>query len=305
MKPVTPELEALLETSEFAQCELYTLTLFGGDVIRLTNAQVDVAWDGETYSSRGARVDKVGSRSTAHWKIGLDVDTWTFVVMPRLRDEITGEAYPDKINGTPWAAAARAGALASARVQVDRAYFQDAPTFPLPPTGAVPVGVLALFVGIVGEVDPTDTTVSINVLDYRSLLSLRLPRNLYRASCRHTLFSAGCGLTAATFKKTGVVGAGSTGARILSTIGAPAGSGTYALGRVVMTSGLNATFSRAVRSWTAGTFGLMMPFPYPLTAGDTFDAYPGCDKSTVNCTAFANILNFGGQPDIPDPATAI
>ncbi len=305
MKPVTTELETLLESGEFAQCELYSITLFSGDVLRLTNAQVDVAWDGNLYSSRGARVDKEGSRSTAHWKIGLDVDTWTFIVMPRLRDEITGEAYPDKINGTPWVAAARSGALAGAEVLVERAYFDQAPTFPLPATGAVPVGVLTLFVGLVGEVDPTDTMVTVNVLDYRSLLSTHLPRNFFRASCRHTLFDAGCGLVASAFKTTGVVGAGSSGASLISTIGAPPGSGTYALGRVVMTSGLNNTFSRTVRSWNGVTLGLLMPFPYPMTAGDTFDAYPGCDKSRAQCVAFGNEVNYGGQPFIPAPETAI
>lgn len=306
MKPVTAPVQALLDSGVFASYELFTITLFGGGVIRFTNCQVDIAWGGHTWSSRGVRVDPKTSRSTAHWKIGLDVDTWVVTVMPRIRDEITGESYPDKIGGTPWASAARAGALDNADFEVVRAYFAAAPTLPLPAgNAAIPVGVITLFAGIMGEVDVGDTTVVLNALDDRVRLAIQLPRNLHRASCRHTLFDSGCQLVAASFKKTGTVGAGSTQGSILSTIAAPLGSGTYALGRIVMTSGLNDTFSRAVRSWDGVTLTLMVPLPYAVMAGDTFDAYPGCAKTTTVCDQFGNILNYGGEPDIPAPEAAI
>jgi len=306
MKPVTPEVSALLETGVFACYNLYSLTLFGGGVIRFTNCQVDIAWDGDVWSSRGVRVDPKGSRAVGHQKIGLDVDTWVVTVMPRIRDEITGAAYPDKIGGVPWGAAAAAGALDNADFVVTRAYFPAAPTLPLPAgNAATPTGIITIFAGTVGEVDIGDTTVIINAMDDRSRLNIQLPRNYFKAACRHTLFDSGCQLTAATFKKTGLVGAGSTQSLIISTIAAPDGSGTYALGRIVMTSGLNQTFSRAVRSWQGGQLGLITPLPFAVMAGDTFDAYPGCDKSATTCTAFANLANYGGEPEIPDPSTAV
>ena len=91
--------------------------------------------------------------------------------------------------------------------------------------------------------------------------------------------------------------------------GVPTGFGTYALGRVVFTSGLNAGFTRAIRTMASAagvlTLGLIAPMPFAVAAGDTFTAYPGCDKQMATCTLFSNIANFGGQPYIPSPETAV
>jgi hypothetical protein len=40
--------------------------------------------------------------------------------------------------------------------------------------------------------------------------------------------------------------------------------------------------------------------------GDTFTAYPGCDKTQNTCTSkFNNLVNFGGFPYVPVPEAAI
>jgi hypothetical protein len=85
----------------------------------------------------------------------------------------------------------------------------------------------------------------------------------------------------------------------------PPGSGTFALGKITMTSGLNSGFSRMVRNWVApATLVLFRPLPFTVAPGDTFHAYPGCDKQQSTCTAFGNLVNFGGQSYIPDATTA-
>jgi hypothetical protein len=39
--------------------------------------------------------------------------------------------------------------------------------------------------------------------------------------------------------------------------------------------------------------------------GDTFIAYPGCDKTQSTCSGkFSNLVNFGGSPYIPVPETS-
>lgn len=307
MKDVTPELEALLATGKFAVADLYTVTLFGGGVLAFTNFQVDITVGANRWDSRGVRIDPTGSRATARWKIGLDVDTWVVTVLPRLTS-ITGEPFPDKINGVPWIKAAQSGAFDNANVLVQRAYFAAQPTLPLPAgNAATPVGTIVLFSGIMGEVDTTDTSVVLNILDYRSLLTVQWPPNYFRSSCRHTLFDAGCQIVASNFRQSGAVIPGSPNSGFLVTsLTTALGSGTYALGRIVMTSGLNATFSRGVRDWSAsGAFRLVVPFPYAIAVGDTFDAYPGCDKRETTCGLFANTINFGGMPDIPAPEVAV
>jgi uncharacterized phage protein (TIGR02218 family) len=297
-------LAALLNGGQFIQCQLHTVVLSGGlGTLRFTDADVDIKVNGVTWSSKGIRVDTDSSRATGHWKRGLDLDNWLVVLAPRLTDQFTGEIAPDKIGTVPWAQAARGGALYGADWQVDRAYLAAWPQ----PYQAVasPVGVLTIFAGQPAEVDVGDLIVAVTLEDYRALLTTSIPINVYQAGCRHTLFDLGCGLLASTFAVAGVCLGGSTRAVIKSSVAAPAGSGTYTLGRIVMLSGLNSGFSRFVTSWTPGSFSLLHPLPFDIVAGDTFSAYPGCNKDIPSCTAFANLVNYGGDPFIPAPETAL
>lgn len=296
-------LATLLNGRQFVQCQLHTVVLAGGlGTLRFTDADVDVSFGGNTWSSGGVHVDQEASRQSAHWKKGLDVDNWLVVILPRAVDPFTGEAYPDKIGAVPWSQAARGGALFGADWQVDRAYLA---AWPNPPQTVSPVGVLTIFAGQPAEVDVGDLVVAVTLEDYRGLLTTKIPLNVYQAGCRHTLFDAGCGLSAAAFAANGSCLGGSTSAAIKSSLPAPAGSGTYQLGKIVMTGGLNAGFSRFVRSWEPGSFSLLRPLPFPVVPGDTFTAYPGCNKDIASCTAFSNLVNYGGEPFIPAAETAL
>lgn len=301
-------LAALINGGQFVDADLITITLAGGNgILRFTSADVNVTYpSGPTWDSRGVRLDPETGRQRGHWTRGLDLDQWVAIVMPRLSDPVTGAAFPDQINGVPWIQGARQGALDAADFQVDRAYLA---AWPQPYQATVtPVGILTIFAGRVAEVDTTDVRAIINVNDYRELLTLQMPRNLFQAGCRHTLFGAGCGLTAGDFDVAGTAIGGTTRASIKSAPLVAPGSGTFMLGRIRFLTGANAGFSRTITQWSpsaAGTFGVLNPFPYEIIAGDTFAAYPGCDKSQAACTAFGNLVNFGGAPFIPAPETAI
>jgi uncharacterized phage protein (TIGR02218 family) len=299
-------LVTLINSGVFAQAHLYTIRLFGSlGVLRFTDADRDIAYGGNVWSCRGIHIDQKNSKATGHWKRGLDVDNWVIVIAPRNVDPVTGAAFPDKIGSTPWIAAARGGALDGADVQVDRAFLAS---WPQPyTTVTVPVGVLTIFAGRPAEVDTTDTLVVVTLNDYRELLLQKMPRNVYQAGCRHTLYDVGCTLNAAAFAVSGSVGSGSTQA-VINTA-APvtsAGSGTFALGKMVMASGFNAGFSRTISQWSAPSLiSLLNPFPFVVAPGDTFTVYPGCDRSLTTCGAFSNLPNFGGEPFTPDSSTAI
>ena len=59
-----------------------------------------------------------------------------------------------------------------------------------------------------------------------------------------------------------------------------------------------------VKLFASGTFTLLYPLPAPCANGDTFDAYPGCDKLEATCISkFNNKPNFGGYPFVPTPET--
>ncbi len=300
---------------------LYTISLSGGGFIRFTDADFDIKAlstslapapvNGQTYPSGGIRVDQKQSKTQAHWKVGLDTDTWTLVLMPRPVDPITGATFPDTIGSVPWLQAACGGVLDAADFQVDEAYFSSLPTWPMPPGGAVPVDCKTIFAGVIAEVDTTNAVAVLTVNDYRSLTALSMPRHFYQAQCRHTLFNVACNsdgnMSASAFAINGIVAAGSTQAVIIGQgLPAPAGSRTYTLGRLLMTGGLNAGFQRTIKQWDgASTLSLLNPLPFAIVPGvDTFQAFPGCDKLLSTCSAFNNFNNFGGMPFIPPPEVA-
>ena len=260
---------------------------------------------GYLFTSQGVRVDQKQSKVQAHWKVGLDSDTWTVVFMPRPVDPVGGTGFPDTIGGVPWLQAASAGALDAADFQVDRAYFATVPTWPMPPGGMVPLAVKTIFAGVIAQLDMTDLTVTVSVNDYRSLLQISMPRHFYQAQCRHMLGDSGCTVNLASYAVGGTAAAGSTQAAIVAPgLATPGGSGTYALGTVQFTSGLNAGYRQTVTRWAAPVLQMTQPFPFAVAAGDTFTAYPGCDYQLSTCGAFANTINFGGFPYIPPPESA-
>lgn len=302
---------------------IYTIQLApvgAGLVLRFTDADFDISAvsatsalvNGFAYTSKGVAVDQKSSKTQAHWKLGTDTDTWTLVVMPRPFDLVTGAAFPDKIGTVPWLQAAQSGALDAADFQVDDAYFASVPTWPMPPGGAKPVGCKTIFAGTVAEVDTNNSAAVLTVNDYRQLFTLQMPLHFYQGQCRHTLFDGGCNasgnMNAASFAVNGTAAAGSTQAVIIGNgLAAPQGSGTYQLGRLLMTGGKNATFQRTIKSWDgAFTLGLLNPLPYPVAPDDTFQVFPGCDWTQATCAKFqpaTAVDNFGGQPFIPPPET--
>ncbi|HXE17651.1 MAG TPA: DUF2163 domain-containing protein [Stellaceae bacterium] len=310
-------------------CDLYTFALAGafngGAPLRYTTADIDVtvpyeagtalvntgpplaapplAAGATVWSSQLVYFDQLSNKAYGHWKVGLDVDTWQVICAPSPQATIGGE---------PFLAALRAGALDGAVVAVDRA-FVDNRDGNAPGATLTPLGVVNIFTGRVAEIDIARSNAVISINSHLELLNQSMPRNVYQAGCRWSLFGPGCELDAASFAVTGSVAEMPAANSPLLTVSlaAPGGSGTYALGRVVATSGANQGFARAVRSWSALTpppraaLTLMAPFPFAFAVGDGIAAYPGCDKQQNTCIAFGNAARFGGMPFIPAPEMAV
>ena len=210
MLAVAPELQALLNSSDqFIMADLYSVTLAAGGVLRWTSADIDLAIEGHVFSS----VVQV-KRDKIKVSVGLEVDTLNLTVYP---DEST------VIDGTPFVAAVRAGALDGAVVLLERAFFTPVDWEAFAPyiivdaagnieidsqgnqlTGAtapsrIPtpdyVGKITRFIGLVSDIEQfTGTEVPITVKSYLELLNVNMPRNIYQPTCRRTLFDAGCAL---------------------------------------------------------------------------------------------------------------
>jgi len=300
---------ALLLTKRFVQVDLYTFTPKVGGVFYWAESMFDVAIPGTTWSAKGGMfVQQDSGTAQGHWSCGCDVDTWQVLLAIRSQDPLTGAAWPDKIGNTAILPALRSGVLNGCDVQVDCAVFPLWPTSATYPASLAPTGVLTMFAGEMAEVDIGQTQVAFSINSLMDRFNRQMPRNVYQAGCRHTLYDTGCTLNKDSFKVSGSVEAGSTQSIIKSSIAAPPGSGTLALGRIVCTSGQNAGFGRTVRTATVGspgTYQLMTPFFWPVQVGDTFDAYAGCNKTFTQCGQFSNTANFGGERFVPAPETAI
>lgn len=298
MKPSTPQLNALLATRQFGVADLYTFSLVGGTLLRYTSYACDILWDGDTYSCGGMSgpfLERAGEGASVRWGRGLEVQSIEFSIVP-------GAA---QINSVGFAAAVRNGVFDGADVLLSRAYFATPATNIIP--ALEPVGVLDLFRGNVGDINPAGRSMMrFQVGSYIERLNTNLPRNLYQPGCLNTLFDTACTLVAADFDVAGTVGVGSTAAVVRATLGEA--TGYFDLGKIVFTSGLNNGYVRMVKTYTVGAPGsiaVLYPLPSIPQAGDTFTIYPGCDKLQGTCeTKFNNLPQFRATPYVPQPELA-
>jgi uncharacterized phage protein (TIGR02218 family) len=264
----------------FAEC--FTFTLASGTVLTWTNVDLAVTYNGATFSATGPLVQGLKYKAS----VGLEVDKQQIIVAAR---------PTDLISGSPALNAIRAGAFDGATVQRDRVF--------LTAIGGNVIGGVMLFHGRVSTVDQVGrTSAQITVASDLVILDYDMPRNLYSATCVHTLYDSGCGVIRGTFSANGTVGVGST--TVLINTGVAAAG--HAQGSLVFTSGANANVRATVKSVAPGvSLSLMYPLPDPPSVGDAFTVAFGCDHTRGTCQAkFNNLLNFRGFPFVPPPQIA-
>jgi len=290
-------LESLLATRQFNWCGLYKFILINGGTYYFTTADCPVVFDGNAYltaAKSGALFERKGERGKVKWRIGLEVDTLQFSVIPN----------GALIDGQPFNEAIKKGAFDGAEVTFSHAYW--------PLQGYVstilPTGVVTMFAGTVAPVQAGRSLTTFTVNSWVDRFNQNLPRNIYQAGCINTLYDAGCTLNQASFAVSGAVAVGS----LASLIGASSlsqATGYFDLGKITFTSGVNNGISRSIKQHIKGaisTFALMSPFPNTPGVGDTFNVYPGCDKMQTTCAnKFSNIANFRGFPFIPQNETGV
>jgi uncharacterized phage protein (TIGR02218 family) len=292
MKTASTALIDLLATRQFYSADLYNFSLIGGGQLHYCGGDRDVIWDGVTWSCGipgGPFFDRKDNKAKCHWKVGVEVDTLVFDVLPG------GSA----ILGEPFLSAVRQGVFDGAEMTLYRAFM---PTY-----GNTAAGTVIMFVGRVAEIDAGRSLATFSVNSHLELLNLQMPRNLYQAGCVNTLFDTSCALNQSAFAVTGSV-ASATAASGFSAALAEA-TGYFDLGAVTFTSGANSGLSRTVKTYAQGSPGsvsLIAPFPVAPQAGDAFTIYPGCDKQQSTCSAkFNNLIHFRGFPYVPENSTAV
>jgi len=265
-----------------------------GETYFYTDSDADVQVGNHLYSSSGLIIEGLQYRLQR----GLKVDEQTITIYSN--DTVT-------IQGVPFLEAIKDGLLDGARFEQDRAFF-DPDTWPSRPGDPnAAVGAINLFSGRVSNVEEVGRTAArVKVKSDLSLLDVDMPRNLYQASCLHTLFDQGCGLNRELFEVNAVVSGTSTRRSI---VWANAQDPDYfAQGILRFTSGDNIGQSRPVRSSSTSGVEVIFPFPHTPSINDSFIISPGCDHTydgAQGCPKYRNTRNFRGWPFVPPPETAI
>lgn len=285
MRTASAPLLALLNGSNaFRMCDLLQITLNDGTVLRYAGSDTEVTYAGQTYTTA------VGfQRERTRMTRSLEVDSLNITLL-------TDGA--STLAGVPFARAAADGSFDAARVKLMRAFFDVS-------LGAL-VDAIVLFEGEVADVDPGSTEVKMSVESELGRLNVKVPSNVIAPACNLTVFSAGCGVVKATFTSSKVAASGCTTTTVIMTVDAQVND-YYRLGVVTFTSGANIGMRRGVKGYVASTKTLTLTIPLPAapTAGDTFNIYPGCDKTAAMCLARYNNLNrFRGFPYVPRPEDA-
>lgn len=253
---------------QFRIADLLTITLVNGITLRYTSADIDITSGGNLFSSKGPQF----TRGKTKMVVGIVVDEMDLSIFPQPTDLISGQ---------PFMQAVTLGAFDGATVTVERAF--------MPAWGNVSAGTLVMFSGRMAPVESTRTEAKFKVQSDLELLNIQMPRNIYQPGCMHTLYDTGCSLVKTNFAVPGTVTSGST-ASMINASAMTTTSGEFDLGTIEFQTGALAGIRRTVKSYTPGAFNVIQPLPSVPQVGDTFNAYPGCDKQQSTCGANVGIV---------------
>jgi len=297
-KPASPELVTLIAGRVFYRADLYTIVLTSGQTLRYTSGDQDITANGFLYSSGGQvgpYFDLQGAKAQLHYKVGTEVDTLTFGVIP-------GGAT---VGTTPFLQAIHDGLFDGALISMERAYM------PITAYGDTSRGTILTFVGRAAEIDAGRSTAEFNVSSHLELLNTQMPRNLVQPGCVNNLGDATCTVSLNSYKTTGTVSSGTTIQTVNATLVGSFSAGTFDYGTITFTSGVNNGLTFDVKTCVFGSPNVITLLGFMAQApgvGDAFNLFYGCDKSYTGsngCTKFANTSHFRGWPFVPQASVAV
>jgi len=144
-----------------------------------------------------------------------------------------------------------------------------------------------------GEISGNEITLTLESA-FTSLRRAGL-RARFEFTCRHSLYSAGCGVNINSFDASGNIDAISTNGLTVTLSEASAQADGYYTGGFMMIGGVR----RFITSHIGANLELSAAFQN-ITVGTLAVIYAGCDHTRATCNSkFSNIINFGGFPFIP------
>lgn len=279
MKECSQELKNLLENeTKFLCCDLYTITLTNGTILRITTSDMPVYYKGNFFDNT-----LLTKRDDLESSTGINVNTMALYIYPRPFNMVKDLSYFQ---------AFRNGTFDGAILQRDRAFFTD--------WNEPPMVLEKYFVGQMEVDEVSRTQIKVNINSITQLLNIQLPRYVYQASCPWILYdSATCKVCKDNYTFRGNVLEGSTVMNINCDLNKP--DDYFNQGVIEFTSGKNINILRTVKLYKYGKIIVMNPLQYIPEFGDTFKISVGCDGTSQDCNSkFNNFENFGGQPFVPE-----
>ena len=194
-KTITTELQAFLLGNEtFGRADLISIAISNGTILNVVyGTNTDITYNGTTYyASRWGAWERGAFTNSAEYRPSA-----SSMDLTALWQEATA-SFPNTT--ATFMQAMAAGVFNGAVVTIQTAYWPGGTD----PNGNI-VGTMMLNVGQVGNVKKTGRSKAVfELFDMTYMLNRPLPPYQIQSSCRHTLFSPGCGLLQANWQSTAV-----------------------------------------------------------------------------------------------------
>ncbi len=307
MKYCSAATDAIMASGSYVLYGLYDVTLVTGQTYHFTDGEVQLnnvtlyvpgVSGGTTIGPFTYKTGLTIINDELTQKAGTEAGQMKLTLVPQAEASIL-------IAGYTLPQAARFGFLQGATVRYSQCYLNP----PSPTTGALDTspGAMGFFLGTIQDVAANTFFVDIGVEDALSILGIQqMPQNLLGVGCFHQVYDPGCGLLKATFSVSGAIVTAGDGAHFTTNL--TQADDYFDLGGFKMTSGAANGQSANISSFkhTSGAIALLTPFSVAPSPGDTFTAYPGCDRQFGTCgTKFSNTGRFAGAQWVPESSTIV
>jgi uncharacterized phage protein (TIGR02218 family) len=258
-------LMAMLGGDEITRCYLAELVNPTGQIVRLTNYDVDRTVGGETY------VKTPGFELSMYTvKNGGEAATIDFMIP--LSDD--GPILVEDVRRGAWRGATIVLWIAHTETPANRDIIAQ---------------------GFVGRTNFSDRLSG--QMELVTLADALKDIILFtvQPACPFKFAGPECGADEATWTRAATVTSVTSRRKFTATITSPGTLG-FTHGKVTWTSGDNAGAEGWIRRWTSGSglFEMVTDFPFDIVAGDDFDVLAGCQKTRAACVSYDNIDRYGG-----------
>jgi uncharacterized phage protein (TIGR02218 family) len=274
MKPISPALEAHLNSGATTLCWCWRLTRADGVKLGFTDHDRDLSFDGTTFEAAAGF-----TASEIRDSVGLSVDNL----------EVTSALTSERLSEADLAG----GLYDDARVEIFRVNWAD------------PDQRVLMRLGSLGEVRRAAGAFTAEVRGLAHYLQQPKGR-LFQFTCDADLGDARCtvDLEAAAYRGTGTIAAVLSERRFTASGLDAFADDWFTRGLLTFTSGAASGQAIEVKAHTNATASVTLELwaavRQPLAAGQTFVVRAGCDKHLETCRAkFANAVNFRGFPHMP------